>query len=71
MGYAGGRGIALAVLGLFVSAASAGATPPATCSGDLSNPPGSLGTLTGTYSGNVEVSGACAADAGAVTINGT
>lgn len=64
-------GAAAVVLGmLMASAASAVAAPRSTCSGDFSNVPSSLGTLVGTYAGNVQVSGACAVDAGAAVVNG-
>jgi hypothetical protein len=55
---------------LVFGAASAGAAPPVSCTGDLSNPPASLGLLSGTYQGNVEVSGACAVFAGPTEIKG-
>jgi hypothetical protein len=35
------------------------------------NFPTELGTLSGTYSGHVKISGACAVAAGPTTINGT
>ena len=61
-------GVAAALL--FASSSSAVAAAPSTCTGDLSNVPASLGTLSGVYSGNVTISGACAVDAGPAVING-
>jgi hypothetical protein len=67
-------GLVLAAALLAVSAGSAGAknTKPKhnTCTGSADNFPTELGTLSGTYSGNVKISGACAVDAGPTTING-
>ena len=67
-------GVVLAVVLLATSAASAGAknTKPKhnTCTGSTDNFPTEVGTLSGTYSGHVKVSGACAVDAGPTTING-
>ena len=67
-------GLVLAVALLAVSAGSAGAknTKPKhnTCTGTTDNFPTELGTLSGTYSGHVKISGACAVDAGPTTING-
>ena len=68
-------GVVLAAVLLGASAASAGAknTKHAknnTCTGSADNFPTELGTLSGTYSGHVKVSGACAVDAGPTTING-
>jgi len=68
-------GIVLAVMLLAASASSAGAKntkPPKnnTCTGSADNFPTELGTLGGTYSGHVKISGACAVDAGPTTING-
>jgi hypothetical protein len=60
-----------AVVGVaLVAVGPAGADRSATCSGDLSNIPSSLGILSGTYSGNVTISGACAVAAGPAVING-
>jgi hypothetical protein len=59
------------VIGLLAaSAGPAGAAPKASCSGDFSNFPSSVGTLSGTYAGNVTISGACAVWAGPAVING-
>ena len=67
-------GLVLAVALLAVSAGSAGAknTKPKhnTCTGTTDNFPTELGTLSGTYSGHVKISGACAVAAGPTTING-
>jgi hypothetical protein len=68
-------GLVLAVALLAVSAGSAGAknTKPKhnTCTGSTDNFPTELGSLSGTYSGHVKISGACAVDgAGPTTING-
>jgi hypothetical protein len=66
-------GVGAAVVGMLSTGAAPAVAKPggnATCSGDLSNVPSSVGTLSGTYSGNVQVSGACAVDAGAAVING-
>src|SRR5437868_4166886 len=67
-------GVVLAVVLLAASAASAGAknTKPKhnTCAGSADNFPTELGTLSGTYSGHVKISGACAVSAGLTTING-
>src|SRR2546430_7214043 len=67
-------GLVLAVALLAVSAGSAGAknTKPKhnTCTGTTDNFPTELGTLSGTYSGHVKISGACAVDAGPTRING-
>ena len=60
----------VAALAALLGASSGTAARPATCSGDLSNIPSSLGTLSGTYSGNVTISGACAVDAGPAVVNG-
>ena len=61
---------ALAIGLLAASPASAGAARGQTCSGDLNNFPTEIGTLSGTYSGNVQISGACAVVAGPTVING-
>jgi len=61
---------ALAIGLLAASPAPAGAAPGQTCSGDLNNFPSDIGTLSGTYSGNVQISGACAVVAGPTVING-
>jgi hypothetical protein len=63
-------GVAVAAASLFASSSSALASSGSTCTGDLSNVPASLGTLAGVYSGNVDVTGDCAVDAGPATING-
>ncbi len=67
-------GLVLAVALLAVSASSAGAknTKPKhnTCTGSTDNFPAELGSLSGTYSGHVKISGACAVAAGPTTING-
>lgn len=68
-------GVVLAVALLAASASSAGAKNPKhskgnTCTGSTDNFPTELGTLSGTYSGKVKISGACAVDAGPTTING-
>jgi hypothetical protein len=72
-------GLVLAAALLAVSAGSAGAknTKPKpkpkhnTCTGSADNFPTELGTLSGTYSGHVKISGACAVDgSGPTTING-
>jgi hypothetical protein len=71
-------GLVLAVVLLAASASSAGAkngkpTKPTkhnTCTGTTENFPTEVGTLSGTYSGHVKISGACAVDAGPTTING-
>jgi hypothetical protein len=41
-----------------------------TCTGSANNFPTELGTVSGTYSGSVRISGACAVNAGPTTING-
>ncbi len=58
--------LALALCILAVLAAPAGAAEPATCSGTVESP----GTLVGTISGNVQVSGICFVDAGPLVVNG-
>lgn len=68
-------GVVLAVALLAASASSAGAKNPKhsknnTCTGSTDNFPTELGTLSGTYSGKVKISGACAVNAGPTTING-
>lgn len=68
-------GVVLAVVLLAVSASSAGAKNTKhpqnnTCTGSADNFPTELGTLSGTYSGHVKISGACAVAAGPTTING-
>jgi hypothetical protein len=67
-------GLVLAAALLAVSAGSAGAknTKPKhnTCTGSADNFPTELGTLSGTHSGHVKISGACAVAAGPTTING-
>jgi hypothetical protein len=60
---------ALAVLLATAASVRAGG-PPATCTGDLSNVPSSVGTLSGMYSGNVTIDGACAVDNGPAVVNG-
>lgn len=45
-------------------------SPTNQCTGDLGNIPGSLGVLSGTYTGDVQISGACAASAGPTVIDG-
>jgi hypothetical protein len=66
--------LVLAVVLLAASAGSAGAknTKPKhnTCTGSTDNFPTELGTLSGSYSGHVKISGACVVDAGATTIHG-
>src|SRR2546430_16796664 len=66
-------GLVLAVALLAVSAGSAGAknTKPKhnTCTGTNDNFPTDLGTLNGTYSEHVKISGACADDACPATIH--
>jgi hypothetical protein len=57
------------VLGLCIAAVlavPAGAAGPTTCSGTATAP----GTLAGTISGNVQVSGVCFVDAGPLVVNG-
>jgi len=61
---------AFVLLGVAASTASAIAGANATCTGDLSNFPSSVGVLTGTYNGNVQVNGACAVTAGPAVVNG-
>src|SRR3954452_14219760 len=68
-------GVVLAVVLLAASTGSAGAKnikhpKNNTCTGSADNFPTELGTLSGTYSGHVKISGACAVDAGPTTING-
>jgi len=68
-------GVVLAVVLLAASTGSAGAKnikhpKHNTCTGSADNFPTELGTLSGTYSGHVKISGACAVDAGPTTING-
>jgi hypothetical protein len=59
------------VLGVMAATAGpAGAARKVSCSGDFSNIPASLGVLSGTYDGNVVVSGACAVVAGPAVVNG-
>lgn len=60
----------LALATVAVTAGTAGAAPKASCSGDLSNIPASVGVLSGTYNGNVVISGACAVVAGPAVVNG-
>jgi hypothetical protein len=55
---------------LLVGAGAAAAAPPSTCSGSLSDFPNNLGVLSGTYGGNVQVSGACAVVAGPTEVKG-
>ena len=61
---------ALVAAAVAATAGAAGAAPKASCSGDLSNIPASVGVLSGTYQGNVVVSGACAVVAGPTVVNG-
>ena len=61
---------AMAIGMLTAGAGSAAAAPASVCTGDLNNFPNDVGTLSGTYPGNVTVVGACAVDAGAATVNG-
>jgi hypothetical protein len=63
-------GFVLAVALLAITAGQAAAKPPSTCTGSADNFPAEAGTLSGTYSGNVQISGLCAVDAGATMING-
>ena len=58
------------VVGLAAATSAAAGGAPASCTGDLSNPPASLGTLSGTSVGDVTVSGACAVDNGPAVVNG-
>jgi hypothetical protein len=58
--------LALALCITAVLAVPAGAAGPATCSGTVDSP----GTLVGTISGNVQVSGVCFVDAGPLVVNG-
>jgi hypothetical protein len=62
--------VALGVTLLLVTSSSAVAASRSTCTGDLSNVPASLGTLSGVYSGNVTIAGACAVDAGPAVVKG-
>jgi hypothetical protein len=62
-------GAALAT-GLLVATAGTASAKTSTCTGDLNNFPAELGVLSGTYSGNVQVSGACAVYAGPTVVNG-
>jgi hypothetical protein len=55
---------------LAVTAGQAAAKDNATCTGSADNFPAEAGVLSGTYSGNVQVSGVCGAVAGPTTING-
>jgi hypothetical protein len=57
-------GVALVAVGSAVAGQSA------TCSGNLSNVPSSMGTLSGVYYGHVTIRGACAVDAGPAVIHG-
>lgn len=60
----------VALVGFAASTASAVAGANATCSGDFSNFPSSVGVLSGTYNGNVQINGACAVTAGPAVVNG-
>jgi hypothetical protein len=63
-------GVALAVGILAITAGPAAAKGNTTCTGSADNFPNEVGLLNGAYSGNVQISGACAAAAGPTTING-
>src|ERR1700751_5933548 len=58
--------LALVLCVAAVVAVPAGAGRPSTCSGTVDAP----GTLAGTFSGNVQVSGVCFVDAGPLVVNG-
>jgi hypothetical protein len=63
-------GFVLAAAVLAITAGQAAAKGPSTCTGSADNFPSEVGVLSGTYTGNVEISGVCGAVAGPTTING-
>jgi hypothetical protein len=62
-------GVVLAA-GLLAVSAGPAAAKSNTCTGDLNNFPNDVGVLSGSYSGNVVISGACAAFAGPTSVGG-
>ncbi len=63
--------LVVAVLALVtVGAGAAAAGPRVPCTGDLGNFPAGVGVLSGSYAGNVVVSGACAVVAGPTVVAG-
>jgi hypothetical protein len=63
-------GVVLAVGLLVITTGQAAAKGKNTCTGSADNFPSEAGVLSGTYSGNVEISGVCGTVAGPTTVNG-
>src|SRR4029077_18398298 len=63
-------GDVLAVGLLAITTGQAAAKGKNTCTGSANNFPSEAGVLSGTYSGNVDISGVCGTVAGPTTVNG-
>src|SRR5580765_2307847 len=69
LAYAGGA-LVLAAGFLMLAAVPAGASGTDICSGSLNDFPMHVGVLSGTHRGNVQISGACAVNAGPTEVKG-